>query len=229
MSAAEPIEIPFGSGALPGLFVRPREAHWLYVLAHGAGAGMRHAFMEAIAGALAAERIATLRWEMPYMAAQKKRPDPPAVCEAAVRAAVATARGLAPELRRVAGGKSMGGRMTSQAAAGAGALDAEAIVFLGFPLHPAKEPAVTRAAHLAKVPQPMLFVQGTRDALAALVLLAPIIAALPRVTLVEIDGADHGFAVPARRRGDDILGEIAKHLARWLDLLPVVSSTASGH
>jgi predicted alpha/beta-hydrolase family hydrolase len=118
----------------------------------------------------------------------------------------------------IAGGKSFGGRMTSQAAAHDG-IAARAIVFLGFPLHPAKQPGTSRAAHLAQVPQPMLFVQGTRDALATPALLAPIVASLPRATLVEIDGADHGFAVPARRRGDDILGSIADSVARWLAAL----------
>jgi hypothetical protein len=211
-----PVAIPFDGGALPGLLVRPDEARWLYVLAHGAGAGMRHEFMRSIAEALAARAIATLRWELPYMAAGRSRVDPPAVAEAAVRAAVACAQDRG--LRVIAGGKSFGGRMTSSAAAH-GPLPAEAIVFLGFPLHPAKQPSTTRAAHLAGVAQPMLFVQGTRDALATPALLAPIIAALPRATLVEIDGADHGFAVPARRRGDDVLGSIADSVARWLAAL----------
>jgi predicted alpha/beta-hydrolase family hydrolase len=213
------IAIPFGDGALPGLVVRPAGARWLYVLAHGAGAGMRHAFMESIAAALGDCGVATLRWEMPYMAAKKSRPDPPAVAEAAVRAAVAAGASIADGLRVIAGGKSFGGRMTSQAAA-SGTLAVDAIVFLGFPLHPAKQPAVTRAAHLRAVPQPMLFVQGTRDALAEPALLSPIVAALPRATLIEIDGADHGFAVPARRRGDDVIGAIARHVARWLGQLP---------
>jgi len=213
------VVIPFDGGALPGLLLRPRDARWLYVLAHGAGAGMRHVFMEAIARALGERGVATLRWELPYMAAARKRPDPPAVCEAAVRAAVATARALVPELPVCAGGKSMGGRMTSQAAAHA-PLEVSAIVFLGFPLHPARQPATSRAEHLRAVPQPMLFVQGTRDALATPSLLAPIIQSLPRATLVEIDGADHGFAVPARRRGDDILGEIAIAVVRWLEAQP---------
>ena len=213
----EAIEIPCDGGALPALLVRPADARWLYVLAHGAGAGMRHAFREAIAAALAERAIATLRWEMPYMAAQRKRPDPPAVCEAAARAAIARAEAIG--LPMIAGGKSMGGRMTSQAAA-KGALPIAGLAFLGFPLHPARQPATARAAHLARVPQPMLFVQGTRDALAEPALTRRIVAALPRATLVEIDGADHGFAVPARRRGDDILGEVAGAIARWLAALP---------
>jgi predicted alpha/beta-hydrolase family hydrolase len=212
------IDIPFAGGALPGLLDHPADARWIYVLAHGAGAGMRHAFLGEISAALAARGIATLRWELPYMAAGRKRPDPPAVAEDAVRAAVARARTIGASVRVAAGGKSFGGRMTSQAAAHGLALDA--IVFLGFPLHPAKQPATTRAAHLRDVAPPMLFVQGTRDALAEPELLRPIIASLPRATLIEIDGADHGFAVPARRRGDDVIGEIASHVAGWLGSLP---------
>jgi len=212
------IEIPYDRGALPGLLVRPDGARWLYVLAHGAGAGMRHAFMRDIAMALASRSIATMRWELPYMAAGRSRPDSPAVAEAAVAAAVLRAQSF--ELPIVAGGKSFGGRMTSTAASHHLIDAARAIVFLGFPLHPAKQPAITRAAHLRDVAQPMLFVQGTRDALAEASLLKPVVSALPHATLVEIDGADHGFAVPARRRGDDILGEIATHVAGWLDALP---------
>ena len=212
----EELSIPFDGGALPGLLSRPSDARWLYVLAHGAGAGMRHEFMRSIAEALTARAIATLRWELPYMAAGRSCVDPPAVAEAAVRAAVSRAQDRG--LRVIAGGKSFGGRMTSQAAAH-GPLPVEAIVFLGFPLHPAKQPSTTRAAHLADVPQPMLFVQGTRDALAEPHLLKPIVAGLPRATLVEIDGADHGFAVPARRRREDVLGSIADSVARWLSSL----------
>jgi hypothetical protein len=184
------------------------------VLAHGAGAGMRHVFMQAMAEALAQVSIATLRWDLPFMARGGRRPDPPAVCEAAVRAACATAAALAP-LPMIAGGKSMGGRMTSSAIARAPIAGVRGVVFLGFPLHPARAPAVTRAAHLPEVGLPMLFVQGPRDALAEPALLGPIIARLPGATLCEIDGADHGFAVPARRRGDDVPAEIAAHVARW--------------
>jgi predicted alpha/beta-hydrolase family hydrolase len=221
---AEETAIHAEGGALPGLLVRPDHARWLYVLAHGAGAGMRHPFLAGVAAALAARAVATLRWELPYMAARRKRPDPPEVAEAAVVAAVAHARQIAGGLRVAAGGKSFGGRMTSQAAAHAAgahaALALDAIIFLGFPLHPAKQPSVTRARHLADVPHPMLFVQGTRDALAEPALLRPIVASLPRATLVEIDGADHGFAVPARRKGDDVVAELADHVARWLGALP---------
>jgi predicted alpha/beta-hydrolase family hydrolase len=204
------------------LGVRPAGARWLYVLGHGAGAGMRHPFMADIAAALAERGVATLRWEMPYMAAGKKRPDPPGVCEAAARAACLAAARWAPALRRVAGGKSMGGRMTSQAEARA-SLGVEGLVFLGFPLHPAKQPGVSRAAHLAEVSVPMLFVQGTRDALAAPELLAPVVAGLgERARLVEIAGADHGFDVLARsgRKRADVLVEVASAVATWLGERP---------
>lgn len=203
----------------PALLLRPERARWLYALAHGAGAGMRHPFMTAIAEALAARGIATLRYEFPYMAAGKKRPDPPVQLVATVRAACAAARELAPDLRLVAGGKSMGGRMTSTALAAAPEARIEGVVFLGFPLHPAKQPGTTRAAHLRDVPVPMLFVQGTRDALAEPALLRPIVAALgARATLHELEGADHGFAVPRRsgREPADVLAEVARVIDGWL-------------
>jgi predicted alpha/beta-hydrolase family hydrolase len=183
---------------------------------------MRHPFLAAVAGALAARGIATVRWELPYMAAGRARPDPPAVCVAAVRAACAAAAARWPGLRRIAGGKSFGGRMTSTAAATAD-LGVAGLAFLGFPLHPAGAPAVTRAEHLARVPVPMLFLQGTRDGLADLALLRPIVDGLgARATLVEIAGADHGFAVPARSGRDPVavIAELADAIARWVATLP---------
>jgi predicted alpha/beta-hydrolase family hydrolase len=204
----------------PGLLLRPEAARWLYVLCHGAGAGMRHEFMTAIATALAARSIATLRWELPYMAAGRARPDPQPVCEAAVREVCGAAAERWPELRRIAGGKSFGGRMTSNAAAGA-ALPVEGLAFLGFPLHPPKQPATTRAEHLARVPVPMLFVQGTEDELAQLALLRPVVAALgARAQLIEIAGADHGFFVPKRGgTPGDVRAAIAGAIAEWLESL----------
>jgi hypothetical protein len=202
------------------LLVRPRGARHILVLAHGAGAGMRHAFMEELAGALAARRVATLRWEFPYMAAGRARPDRAAVAEAAVRAtwraaaASAHVRGLA----MLAGGKSFGGRMTSQAHAAEPLPGARGLVFLGFPLR--SEPA--RAAHLARAGGPMLFVQGTRDELADLGELRPIVAALgARATLHVVDGADHGFAVLRRSgRGDaEVMAELAGAIAAWADIV----------
>jgi len=204
------------------LLLRPPGARWLYLLGHGAGAGIRHPFMTAIAEALAARDIATLRWEFAYMTAGRKRPDPPATLIAEVRSACQIAREVAPELRLVAGGKSMGGRMTSNALAAAPEPGVEGLVFLGFPLHPAKQPGTTRADHLREVHLPMLFVQGTRDALAEPHLLHPVVTALGAgVTLREIDGADHGFAV-LKRSGRDtpgVMTEIADVIGAWLETL----------
>jgi len=201
-------------GALPDpLLLRPANARWLLVLAHGAGAGMRHPFMESIARALAAEGVATLRYEFPYMAARKKRPDSKPVLLSTVRAAVAAA--AAEGLPLLAGGKSMGGRMTTLAAS-EGGLAVQGIVLLGFPLHPAGKPSTERAEHLARVAQPTLFVQGTRDRLGGLDLLRP--ALPPEATLHVVEGADHGFAVKGRGSGD-VAKEIAAAVARWADAL----------
>jgi predicted alpha/beta-hydrolase family hydrolase len=180
------------------LVVLPGDARALYVLAHGAGAGMRHEFLEAIAGALAVRRVGTLRFEFPYMAEGRRAPDKPAVCEASVREAVAEAARVAPGLPLVAGGKSFGGRMTSQAQASAPLRGVRGLVFLGFPLHPPDKPGVERARHLGDVRIPMLFLQGTRDAFARRTLLLPLLSRLPRATLLDVDGADHGFAVRGR-------------------------------
>src|SRR5258706_1181457 len=183
----------------PGLLLKPRTAHALYVLAHGAGAGMRHPFMAALAEALANKSIATLRWEFPYMAAGKKRVDAPEVAEAAVRAVWRAAARLAPALPCFAGGKSFGGRMTSRAHAAEPLADLRGIAFVGVPLHPACRPGVERAEHLARAAGPLLFVQGTRDDLAELPLLRPIVGELgERARLEIVDGADHGFS----RKGD---------------------------
>jgi predicted alpha/beta-hydrolase family hydrolase len=205
----------------PGLLLRPPDATWLYILCHGAGAGMRHSFMTDIALALAARSIATLRWELPYMAAGRARPDAPAVCVAAVTAVCGAAAQRWPALRRIAGGKSFGGRMTSTAAA-AGPLPVEGLAFLGFPLHPAGAPAITRADHLAQVSLPMLFLQGTRDELADLALLGQIVVSLaPRAKLIEIAHADHGFEVQRRsgRTQEDVVGELADRIDQWLAML----------
>ena len=201
--------------ALPDpILLRPAGARRLLCLAHGAGAGMRHPFLECVAQALAAEGIATFRYEFPYMAARKKRPDSKPVLLATVREAVAAA--AKEGLPLLAGGKSMGGRMTSLAAADGG-LPAEGLVLLGFPLHPAGKPGTERAAHLACVPQPTLFVQGTRDKLAELDLLRPMLP--PKATLHVLEGADHGFAVKGRG-GGEVAREIALAVAGWADALP---------
>jgi predicted alpha/beta-hydrolase family hydrolase len=214
-------------GLTPGLLVRPRNAKALYVLAHGAGAGMRHEFMQSIADALADHAIATLRWEFPYMAAGKPRPDTPAVAEAAVQAVWAASAKLARDSRaagatplpRFAGGKSFGGRMTSRSHAATPLADLRGLIFLGFPLHPPDKPGIERAEHLAAAAGPMLFLQGTRDDLADLKLLRPVIKKLgARATLHIVDHADHGFDVLVRsgRTPDDVMSELATTIAEWI-------------
>ena len=212
---AERIAIPTPRGPIAGLHLGARGATWLYVFGHGAGAGMSHRFMEDMAAALAARAIATLRWEQPAMTAGRRRPDPPAVVEELARAACGFARGFAPRMRLCAGGKSMGGRMTSQAQAKAAMDGILALVFLGFPLHPAGEPATERAKHLAAVTVPMLFISGTKDALATPSLLRPVVAALPTARLVELEGADHGLDVP-KKAGFDPIARAADEVATFL-------------
>ena len=182
-----------------GLLLAPSQAHACYVLAHGAGAGMFHPFMEAVARELAQRGIATLRYQFPYMEQGGKRPDPPKLAHATVRAAVGQAARLMPALPRIAGGKSFGGRMTSQAQAASALPGVRGLVFLGFPLHPGGRPSEERAVHLFHVEVPMLFVQGTRDRLADLGLLEGLMERLgPRASLRLVQGADHSFRVPAR-------------------------------
>jgi predicted alpha/beta-hydrolase family hydrolase len=214
------LTIPSEHGELPGLLHVPAGARWLYVLAHGAGAGMRHGFMTDIAERLAARAVATLRYEFPYMTTGAKRPDPAARLESSVRAAVAfAARGFA-QLRIAAGGKSMGGRITSQALAAEPMPRLERLIFLGFPLHAAgREPNPERAAHLERVEIPMLFLQGTRDTLADLALMRQVCATLgDRATLHVVDGADHSFKVLKRtgRTDEQALDELASQIATWL-------------
>ena len=194
---------------------RPSGAFCLYVLAHGAGAGMRHPFLESLADALAEEKVATLRYEFPYMEAARKRIDPPEVLHARVREAVNAA--AAEQLPLFAGGKSMGGRMTSQAQALQPLAGVRGLAFVGFPLHPAGRPGTERAAHLRDVRLPMLFLQGTRDDLADLALLRPVLAALPHATLHVVDDADHSFHVRKKSgRGDEeVLSELARTFAQW--------------
>ena len=200
----------------------PESARACYVLAHGAGAGMEHASMRAVATGLAGLRIATLRYQFPYMERGSRRPDPPPLCHATVRAAVAAAARLAPGLRLIAGGRSFGGRMTSQAQALEPLPGVRGLAFLGFPLHPAGEPGEKRAEHLLKVSIPMLFLSGTRDALAERALLEAVIARLgPRATLSLVEDADHSLHVPARsgRKDAEVLGEALARLAAWSEAL----------
>lgn len=209
------------SGEVSALFQRPPDARALLVLAHGAGAGMEHPFMEAVAERLAAREVATFRYQFPYMEAGRRRPGPPAVAARTVTNAVAAAAEAAPDLPLFAGGKSYGGRMTSTAAS-KGELDeygVEGLVFFGWPLHSPAKPGTDRAAHLADVPQPMLFLQGTRDRLARLDLLEPVLEGLAgRATLHLVEGADHGFHVLKRsdRTDEEVLDELADRAAGWM-------------
>ena len=213
------ISIPTDRGAVVALVHVPKQTQWLYVLAHGAGAGMRHPFMTAISQRLADRRIATLRYEYPYMTAGKGRPDAAPQLEACTRAVCAFAAREFGTLRLAAGGKSMGGRMTSQAQAAEPLARVEGLIFLGFPLHGAGQPPnVTRAAHLAQVQIPMLFLQGTRDTLADITLMRSVRDDLgKRAALHVVDGADHSFAVKKSGRTVDVLDEIADTIVTWLD------------
>jgi len=216
------IEAGGRSGEVAGLLQIPSHASRLLVFAHGAGAGMRHAFMDAAASVLGAHGIATLRYQFPYMQKKSRRPDPPAVLQATVRGAVRAAAAAGPGLTLLAAGKSMGGRMTSLAAADEPLEGVRGLVFFGFPLHPAGRPSSERGAHLSRVTLPMLFLQGTRDRLAELERLRPLLAAIPRATLKVFEGADHSFHLPksAGRTEDDVLSEIAQTVADWAGSLP---------
>lgn len=203
-----------------GLLAAPPLARACYVLAHGAGAGMTHPFMAAVADELAARGIATLRYQFPYMEAGGKRPDPPKIAHAAVRAAVAAAARLLPDLPLIAGGKSFGGRMTSQAQATEPLPGVRGLAFLGFPLHPANRPSHERAKHLFDVRVPMLFLQGTRDSLAILNEIEPLCSALGKLaTLRLLADADHSFHVPVRsgRTDLEVRGMALDALAAWAD------------
>lgn len=198
----------------------PPDAKACYVIAHGAGAGMTHPFMSAIAEGLSERGVATLRYQFPYMERGTKRPDPPKLAQATVRAAVAEAARLVPELVLVAGGKSFGGRMTSQAQAASPLSGVRGIAFLGFPLHAAGRPSDERGKHLFEVHLPMLFLQGTRDALADVQLLQPLVQQLgARATLKLFPDADHSFHVPARtgRKDADIRAELLDALVQWIE------------
>jgi predicted alpha/beta-hydrolase family hydrolase len=206
------------AGEVSALLLRPNNSRWLLLFAHGAGAGMRHPFMESLSGELAELQIATFRYQFPYMEKRSGRPDSPAILTATVAAALGAASEAAPGLPLLAGGKSMGGRMTSQAAAQILLATVRGLVFFGFPLHPPGSPSTQRADHLAKVPMPMLFLQGTRDTLADLKLLRPVVKKLGELaTLHIIESADHGFHVLKRSGKTDssVLAELAQTTADW--------------
>ncbi|RZN25402.1 alpha/beta family hydrolase [Bradyrhizobium sp. Leo121] len=208
------------AGAVSALLLRPPQARATYVFAHGAGAGMTHASMEAIAAGLAARGIATLRYQFPYMEKGSKRPDPPAIAHATVRAAVAEAAERCAGLPIFAGGKSFGGRMTSQAQAIKPLAGVRGLVFLAFPLHTAGKPSTERAKHLADIKIPMLFLQGTRDALAELKLLEPVVKELGSLaTLHLVKEADHSFHVLVRsgRNDREVMDEVLDAFAAWVD------------
>jgi len=211
------IDLPDGD-EISALFDRPATPHSLLVLAHGAGAGMTHPFLEALSGELNSAGIATLRYQFPYMEKRRKIPDKPVVLTATVRAAVDKAKEMAPTLPLFAGGKSMGGRMTSTAASEHPLEGVSGLVFFGFPLHPPNRPGTKRADHLSRVTVPMLFLQGTRDAFADLQLLRPICTQLgSRATLEVVDGADHSFHVlKASGKNDaEVLRGLAGCVASW--------------
>ncbi len=216
----ETVRIQVGEGSeVEGLLDRPADARALLVLAHGAGASMRHVFLEQLTRRLTGQRVAVLRYAFPYTQRGARAPDKPPVLMATVRAAVAAASDLAPDLPLFAGGKSMGGRMTSQAMAEAPLPAVRGLVFVGFPLHPAGRPSTSRAAHLAKVSLPMLFLQGTRDTLADLALLRPVVRPLAQTTLHVVEDADHGFHVRKTSGSTDaqVLDELAEVTAAWMD------------
>jgi uncharacterized protein len=220
-SIGKPVSVTVSDAVrVPGLLQNPPHARACYVLAHGAGAGMNHPFMAAVAAELAQRGIATLRYQFPYMDRGAKRPDPPQLAQATVRAAVAMALGLLPNQPLVAGGKSFGGRMTSQAQAKKPLEGVRGLAFLGFPLHPAGRPSQDRAVHLFDVQIPMLFLQGTRDTLASLDQMEPLCKKLGRrATLKLFADADHSFHVPARsgRKDAQVLADMLDALAAWLD------------
>jgi hypothetical protein len=218
---AQKLQISVGGFNVSGLLSVPRKARALFVLAHGAGAGMNHSFMASVADALAEQGIGSLRYNFPYMEKGSKRPDAPPLAHAAVRAAVQKAAELANGgLPLFAGGKSFGGRMTSQAQAAEPLPSVLGLIFLGFPLHPAGKPSVERAKHLRDVRLPMLFLQGTRDQLAERALLEPLCGSFgSQVTLKLWENADHSFHVPARSEKSDqqILQELVETIASWID------------
>ena len=221
MNTPEPLTLAVDdSGTVSALWLQPPRPRATYVFAHGAGAGMQHGFMAALSQALFDQSVATLRYQFPYMERGSKRPDAPALAHATVRAAVAAARERLPGTPLFAGGKSFGGRMTSQAQAQAAAAmpGVRGLVFVGFPLHPAGKPGIERAAHLAQVGVPMLFLQGTRDELAELALLQGVVRGLGEAAELHVEeDADHAFHVRARsgRTDAQVVPALAAVVAQW--------------
>ena len=191
----------------------PKNPKFIYVFAHGAGAGMQHAFMKELSAELATHNIATLRYNFLYMEEKKKRPDFPAVAHQAVAAAISKAHELFPTLPVFAGGKSFGGRMTSQCLAKHQTEFVKGIIFVGFPLHPAGKPSIERADHLKSISIPMLFLQGTRDALAELSLITEVTDWLPTATLLKFEGADHSFKAGKQK----LIPVLAHEINAWIE------------
>ena len=222
-AAAQPLRIQIAAAtSVSALLICPPQARAVYVFAHGAGAGMAHASMATIAAGLGERGIATLRYQFPYMENASKRPDSPAVAHVAVRAAVAEAARCCAGLPLIAGGKSFGGRMTSQAQAIAALPGVRGLAFLGFPLHPAGKPSSDRAEHLAEIDIPMLFLQGTRDALAEWNLLESVVARLGKpATLHGVSEADHSFHVLVRsgRNDREVMTEVLDTFAAWVEMV----------
>ncbi len=219
---AQELTFSVAGNAVSAIFLRPENAKWLLVFAHGAGAGMRHSFMEDVSRMLAEEWIATFRYQFPYMEHNRRRPDPPPVLQATVRAALSAAWSASGDLPLLAGGKSLGGRMTSMAAAESPLPLVRGLVFFGFPLHAVGKPGTERANHLARVNLPMLFLQGTRDKLADLELLRPICRKLgERATLHISEGADHSFQVlrSSGRGNAEVLADLTKTVVEWANEL----------
>jgi uncharacterized protein len=209
--------------SVSGLLLAPGNARATYVVAHGAGAGMRQKFLEATAQGLAERGIASFRYNFPYMEAGGKRVDPPPLCHATVRTAVAQAARLLPKLPLIAGGKSFGGRMTSQAQALEPLPGVRGLAFLGFPLHPPGKPSVERGQHLSEVRVPMLFLQGTNDEFAELALLRSTVAKLGKHAMLRLfEHADHSFHVPAKsgRKDPEGMRELLDSLTDWIDTVP---------
>jgi predicted alpha/beta-hydrolase family hydrolase len=225
MNAVNPQKLKLkvdGADDVSALLLRPPAARACFVFAHGAGAGMTHQSMETVAAGLCDRGVATLRYQFPYMENGSRRPDPPVIAHAAVRAAVAEAARCCPGLALIAGGRSFGGRMTSQAQAAAPLPGVRGLAFLAFPLHPAGKPSVARAKHLSDVDVPMLFVQGTRDKLAELQLIEPVVKRLgASASLHLVQEADHSFHVLARsgRNDRDVMREILETLSAWIGAL----------
>jgi predicted alpha/beta-hydrolase family hydrolase len=222
-STTQPVSIDVGkAGRVSALLQKPVRPKACLILAHGAGAGMQHPYLAALADAMADLGIASLRYQFPYMENHSKRPDAPAICQATVRAAAVLAHELMPSLALFAAGKSFGGRMTSQAQAASPLAHVLGIAFFGYPLHPPKQPADSRAEHLMRIKIPLLFLQGTRDAFAERSWLEPVVAKVgPSATLTWVEDADHSFHVPARsgRTDDQVRAEMLDALVRWMELV----------